>query len=74
MLLRRRLALLVAGAMMLASMLAISSPASAQGGCQAFGHSVADDAKEFRPLGTNFVSGAAPLADLAHDEHALFCG
>lgn len=68
--LRRKLAVLVAAAMMLA----ISGPASAQGGCQAFGHSVADDAKEFTPLGKNFVSSAAPLADLAHAEQAHFCG
>lgn len=72
--LRRKLAILLAAAMMLASMLAISSPAFAQGGCQVFGHSVADDAKEFTPLGKNFVSGAAPLADLVHTEHAEFCG
>ena len=74
MLLRRRLALLVAGAMMLASMLAISSPASAQGGCQAFGHSVADDAKEAQPLGQSFVSDAAPLNDEALTEQEQFCG
>jgi hypothetical protein len=72
--LRRKLAILLTAAMMLASMLAISSPAFAQGGCQVFGHSVADDAKEFTPLGKNFVSGAAPLADLVHTEHAEFCG
>ena len=72
--LRRKLAVLVAAAMMLASMLAISGPAFAQGGCQTFGHSVADDAKEFRPLGANFVSGAAPLADLVNTEQAQFCG
>jgi hypothetical protein len=41
--LRRRLAVLVAAAMMLASMLAISGPASAQPGCKAFGTGVAEN-------------------------------
>ena len=71
----RRLMMLVTVVLIMAAvMMTVVGSASAQGGCQAFGHSVADDAKEFRPLGTNFVSGAAPLADLAHAEHAEFCG
>lgn len=70
----RRLMMLVAVVMVMTAMGMLAGPASAQGGCQAFGHSVADDAKEFRPLGKNFVSGAAPLADLAHAEHTAFCG
>jgi hypothetical protein len=70
---RRIIAMLTAAAM-LTAMLMVAGPASAQGGCQAFGHSVDEDAKEFRPLGKNFVSGAAPLADLAHAEHEEFCG
>ena len=44
------------------------------GGCQDFGHSVSEDAKEFRPLGQNFVSDAAPLNDEALAEHEEFCG
>ena len=59
---------------LLAATLAFAGPASAQGGCQAFGHSVAEDANAFRPLGTSFVSGAAPLNDEALAEHELFCG
>jgi hypothetical protein len=65
---------LVTVSVLLAAMLALAGPASAQGGCQAFGHSVADDAKEFQPLGTSFVSGAAPLNDEALTEHEQFCG
>jgi hypothetical protein len=70
----RRLMLLATVVLVMAAMVMFAGTASAQGGCQTFGHSVADDAKEFRPLGTNFVSGAAPLAELAHAEQAEFCG
>jgi hypothetical protein len=72
----RRLMMLATVVLVMAAMMmfAGTGTASAQGGCQDFGHSVADDAKEFRPLGTNFVSGAAPLAELAHAEQAEFCG
>ncbi|HET7272942.1 MAG TPA: hypothetical protein VFI90_17860 [Rubrobacter sp.] len=70
----KRLMILLAVVMIMAATMMFAGTASAQGGCQAFGHSVADDAKEFTPLGKNFVSGAAPLADLAHDEQEVFCG
>ena len=70
----KRIVLMVTVALVMAAMMMFAGAASAQGGCQDFGHSVADDAKEFRPLGTNFVSGAAPLAELAHAEQAEFCG
>jgi hypothetical protein len=70
----RRLMMLATVVLIIAAMVMFAGMASAQGGCQAFGHSVADDAKEFRPLGKNFVSDAAPLADLAHAEHEQFCG
>jgi hypothetical protein len=69
-----RFMVLVTVSVLLAAMLAFAGPASAQGGCQAFGHSVADDAQEFQPLGQNFVSGAAPLNDEALTEHEQFCG
>jgi hypothetical protein len=58
----------------MAAMMMFAGAASAQGGCPAFGHSVADDAMEFRPLGTSFVSGAAPLNEVVLTEHELFCG
>jgi len=59
-------------ALVMAMMLVFVGPAFAQGGCQDFGHSVAEDAEEFRPLGQSFVSGAAPLNDEALAEHAEF--
>jgi hypothetical protein len=70
----KRILRMLLAVMVMAAMVMFAGLASAQGGCQAFGHSVAEDAKEFRPLGKNFVSGVAPLADLAHSEHAEFCG
>jgi hypothetical protein len=70
----RRLMMLLAVVLVMAAMVMFAGAASAQGGCQAFGHSVAEDAREFRPLGQNFVSGAAPLNDEALAEHAQFCG
>jgi hypothetical protein len=70
----RRLVMLLAVVLIMAAMVMFAGPVSAQGGCQAFGHSVAEDAKEFRPLGQNFVSGAAPLNDEALTEHEQFCG
>jgi hypothetical protein len=70
----RRFMVLVTVSVLLAAMLAFAGPASAQGGCQAFGHSVAEDAQEFQPLGTSFVSGAAPLNDEVLTEHEQFCG
>ena len=70
----RRLMMLSTVVLVMAAMVMFAGPASAQGGCQAFGHSVDEDAKEFRPLGKNFVSVVAPLADLAHTEHEEFCG
>jgi hypothetical protein len=65
---------LVTVSVLVAVTLAFACPASAQGGCQAFGHSVAEDAKEFQPLGQSFVSGAAPLNDEVRTEHEQFCG
>jgi hypothetical protein len=59
-----------------AAMLIVAGPASAQGGCQAFGDSIAEDVQdeEIRPAGKNFVSIVAPLNDLVHAEHEEFCG
>jgi hypothetical protein len=70
----RRLMMLTTVVLVMAAMVMFAGPASAQGGCQAFGDSIADDAKVFTPLGKNFVSGAAPLAELVHTEQAEFCG
>ena len=70
----RRLILMLTVSVLLATMLALGGQASAQGGCKAFGQSVAEDAKDFQPLGQSFVSGAAPLNDEALSEHEQFCG
>ena len=70
----RRLMMLSTVVLVMAAMVMFAGPASAQGGCQAFGHSVAEDVKAFRPAGKNFVSQVAPLADLVHTEHTEFCG
>ena len=69
--LRKKLTVLVAAMMM---MVMAASPAWAQGGCQAFGFTVAEYAEAFQPLGKNFVRGEAPVADFAHSQQALFCG
>ena len=69
----KRIVLMGSVALVMAMMLVFVGPAFAQGGCQDFGHSVAEDAEEFRPLGQSFVSGAAPLNDEALAEHAEFC-
>jgi hypothetical protein len=71
--LRRKPAVLVTAAMMLASMLAISSPASAQGGCKEFGHHVVSDVQASPPAG-QFIRTLAPLNDDALGEQAQFCG
>jgi len=62
--------------LVMAAMVMFAGPASAQGGCQDFGDSVAGDVQdeEIRPAGKNFVSVVAPLADMVHDEHEEFCG
>ena len=72
MLLRRRLAVLVATAVMLASMLAISGPASAQGGCQTFGHFLSSSFQQDRPAG-QIVRDLTPFNDEVHDVQAAFC-
>jgi hypothetical protein len=70
--LSKRVAVLVAAVMMLASMLAISAPAYAQPGCQAFGTGVAENVqtgtlREEIPL-------LAPVNDDVHFFQGLFCG
>ena len=72
----RRLMMLSTVVLVMAAMVMFAGPASAQGGCPAFGHSVAEDVQdeEIRPAGKNFVSVVAPLNDLVHAEHEEFCG
>ena len=76
--LRRKLAVLVAVAMMLAAMLAISGAASAQGasaqgGCKEFGQNVVSEVQASPPAG-EFIRALAPLNDEALGELAEFCG
>ena len=52
----------------------VAGPASAQSGCEAFGQSVAKDAKAPGPLGQQFVRGHASLNDEVATEQELFCG
>jgi hypothetical protein len=70
--LRRRLTVLLAAVIMLASMLAISGPASAQPGCKEFGNGVAENVqngtlREEIPL-------LAPVNNDVHSFQGLFCG
>ena len=70
----RRILLVLAIALIIAAMLVFAVPASAQGGCKAFGQSVASDAKAPGPLGQQFVRGHAPLNDEVSTEQGQFCG
>ena len=72
--LRKQLAVLLTVALMAVMMFTAAGPASAQGGCAAFGQSVATDAKAPGPLGQQFVRGHAPLNDEVAIEQGLFCG
>jgi hypothetical protein len=70
--LRKKLTvLLVAAAMMLASMLALAGTASAQGGCKAFGTGVAFEVQN----GTlrQEIPTLAPVNDDVHSFQGLLC-
>jgi hypothetical protein len=73
---RRVIALLIVAALM-AVMLALAGPASAQG-CAAFGQHTSSEATnpELRPLGTtliDFFDGPGPLSGVVHGEQEQFC-
>ena len=70
--LKKRVAVLVAAVMMLASMLAISGPASAQPGCKAFGNGVAENVQ----TGTlrEEIPTLVPVDDDVHLFQELYCG
>ena len=75
MLLRRRLALLVATALMLAAMLAFIRPTFAQGehtSCQGFGNGVAALTQIEHPFGQEVVSPGPANEDI-HGFHVAFC-
>jgi hypothetical protein len=70
----KRIVVLIAVSLVMATMLVFTGAASAQGGCKDFGQSVAGDAKAPGPLGQQFVSGNAPLNDEVQTEQGSFCG
>jgi hypothetical protein len=72
--LRKKLAVLLTVALMALMICTVAGVASAQGGCAAFGQSVATDAKAPGPLGQQFVRGHAPLNDEVAAEQGQFCG
>jgi hypothetical protein len=69
--LRRKLAVLVAAAMMLASMLAISGPASAQNGCQDLGAALAAEGQA--GILRENVRNIAPANDEIHFFQGVLC-
>ena len=73
--LRKRVAVLVAAAMMLAVMLAFGSPTFAQGehtSCKGFGNGVAALAQSEQPFGQEVVSPGPANEDI-HGFHEDFC-
>jgi hypothetical protein len=70
----RRLVLLLAVSAVFAAMLMYTGPASAQGGCKAFGENIAGLAKSFGPVFGEMASGSAPLNDTVEQEQQAFCG
>ena len=73
--LRKRVAVLVAAAVMMLSMLVASAPAFAQGGhtsCKAFGQETAGLTEVLHPFG-QVVSGLAPASGTIHGEQATLC-
>jgi hypothetical protein len=68
----RRFIVLVTVAAMLAAMLMVAGPASAQGGCQEFGQAAAFVAQETGGLGEE-ASAAAPVNDDVHFLQEMFC-
>jgi hypothetical protein len=68
------LLLMTASVVMTLMLALIAGPASARGGCEAFGQSVATDAKAPGPLGQQFVRGHAPLNDEVATEQGQLCG
>ena len=70
----RRLVLLLAVSAIVAAMLMFAGPASAQGGCKAFGQNIAGLAKTFGPVFGQTASGSAPLNDTVQQEQRALCG
>jgi hypothetical protein len=69
-----RLILLLAVGAIFAAMLMFAGPASAQGGCKAFGQNIAGLATTLGPVFGQTASGTAPLNDTVEQEQQAFCG
>lgn len=50
-------------ALLVVAMIALAGPASAQGGCKAFGEQVASETRGFHPFGNELVRTLAPAND-----------
>ncbi len=70
----KRLVLLFVVSMVVAAMLVFASPASAQGGCKAFGQNIAGLAKALGPIFGQTASESAPLNDTVEQEQQALCG
>ena len=69
----RRFIMLVTVALVMAAMLVLASPASAQGGCKELGNAVAGFTQEFHPFG-QLLNGLAPLNDEVSMDKERICG
>jgi hypothetical protein len=70
----RRIVLLLAVSAIVAAMLVFTGPASAQGGCKAFGHNISGLATTLGPVFGQTASGSAPLNDTVEEEQQTLCG
>ena len=68
----RRIITMLTLAALLAAMLVVAGPASAQGGCQNFGTTAASEAQATRGLGEE-ASGAAPVNEIVHSLQEQLC-
>lgn len=69
----KRLVLLFTVSLVVAAMLVFAGPASAQGGCKAFGQNIAGLATNLGPLFGQTASGSAPLNDTVEQEQQALC-
>ena len=69
----RRIITMLTVAALLAAMLVVAGPASAQGGCKAFGQAAAAEAQATGGLGEE-ASAAAPVNEDVHSLQEMFCG
>jgi hypothetical protein len=69
----RRLVLLLAVSAIVAAMLMFAGPASAQGGCKAFGQNISGLATMLGPVFGQSASGNAPLNGTVEQEQQTFC-